>query len=113
MSYRAVAQRFGDSIANDEYGAAYALLAKDLKSTTTPQTIKDAVATMTSDTTGPILKADVIDDSILEDWPGKQAGDLAVVYVALNGDSFSEAVTLILATYGDEVLIRHFEWGRP
>ena len=113
MSYRSIAQRFGDCLAKGDYGAAYALLAKELPSTTTPQTIKDAVATITSYASGPILKAEVIDDSILEDWPGKQAGDLAVVDVALNGDSFSEAVTLTLATYGDEVLIRHLEWGRP
>ncbi len=113
MSYRTIAQQFGDCIVQGDYGAAYALLAKELRSTATPQTIKDAVATTTSYASAPILKAEVMDDSILESWPDKQPGDLAVVYVALNGDSFSEAVTLTLATYGDEVLIRHLEWGRP
>ena len=54
-----------------------------------------------------------MDDFTLEEWPGKQAGDLAVVYVALNGDSFSEAVTLTLTQHGEEALIRHLEWGRP
>jgi hypothetical protein len=57
--------------------------------------------------------AQVMDEFTLEDWPGKQANDLAVAYVALNGENFSEAVTLTLAEYGHEILIRHLEWGRP
>jgi len=62
---------------------------------------------------GSIQVAQVMDDFTLEDWPGKQADDLAVAYVALNGENFSEAVTLTLAEYGQEILIRHLEWGRP
>jgi hypothetical protein len=113
MSYRAVAQRFGDSVASSDYGSAFALLTKELQISTTPNSMKNAVSTMTSYASSPILEAQVMDDFTLEEWPGKQAGDLAVVYVALNGDSFSEAVTLTLAQHGEEVLIRHLEWGRP
>ena len=54
-----------------------------------------------------------MEDFTLMNWPGKQPGDLVDVYVALNGESFSEAVTLTLAEYGQEILIRHLEWGRP
>jgi len=54
-----------------------------------------------------------MDDFSLEDWPDKPPDDLAVMYVVLNGDGFSEAVTLTLAQYGEEVLIRHLAWGRP
>jgi hypothetical protein len=54
-----------------------------------------------------------MEDFPLKNWPGKQPGDLAVVYVVLNGESFSEAVTLTLAEYGLEILIHHLEWGRP
>jgi hypothetical protein len=68
---------------------------------------------MTAYATGSIQEAQVMDDFTLEDWPGKQTDDLAVVYVALNGESFSEAVTLTLAEYGQEILIRHLVWGRP
>ena len=50
---------------------------------------------------------------IVEEWPGKQPDDLAVVYVALSGESFSEAVILTLAQDGEDTLIRHLEWGRP
>jgi hypothetical protein len=113
MNYRAVAQRFGDCIAKKDWGAASALLTEDLQSSITPEIIKNAVTTMIAYATGSIQKAQVMDDFTLEDWPGKQADDLAVVYVALNGDSFSEAVTLTLAQDGEEAVIRHLEWGRP
>ena len=54
-----------------------------------------------------------MEDFTLKNWQGKQPGDLAVVYVALNGESFSEAVGLTLAEYNREILIRHLAWGRP
>lgn len=68
---------------------------------------------MTAYACGPIREAQVMDDFSLEDWPDKPPDDLAVMYVVLNGDGFSEAVTLTLAQYGEEVLIRHLAWGRP
>ena len=113
MSYRVVAQRFGDSIASNDYGAACALLTKDLQASVTPDVIKNSIGSMTSYAPGPIRDVQVMDDFTLETWPGRQEDDLAVVYVALNGDSFSEAVTLTLTKYGQEILIRHLEWGRP
>lgn len=73
----------------------------------------NAVAAMTAYASGPIRETKVVDDFTLEDWLGKQPIDLAVVYVALNGDLFREAVTLTVAQYGENVLIRHLEWGRP
>jgi hypothetical protein len=113
MSYQAVAQRFGDCIAQKDYDTAWTLLSKKLQVSFTSDSIKNAVTTMTAYDTGSIKEAQVMDEFTLEDWPGKQADDLAVVYVSLNGDGFSEAVTLTLAEYGQEILIRHLEWGRP
>jgi hypothetical protein len=114
VSGRAVAQRFGDCIAIKDYDAAWTLLSEELRVSLTSESIKNAVSTMTAyGGTGSIQVAQVMDDFTLEDWPGKQADDLAVTYVALNGENFSEAVTLTLAEYGQEILIRHLEWGRP
>ncbi|MFN5162000.1 MAG: hypothetical protein ACK5IA_09005 [Cyanobacteriota bacterium] len=113
MSYRAVAQRFGDCIAQKDYDAAWALLSRDLQVSSTPGSIKDAVKTMTAYASGSIHEAQVMDDFTLENWPGKQPDDLAVAYVALNGENFSEAVTLTLTAYGREIMIRHMELGRP
>jgi hypothetical protein len=113
MSYRAVAQRFGDCIARKDFAAAWELGSDNLRSSTTPETINNAVTTMTAAARGSIQAAQVMDEFTLEDWPNKQATDLAVVYVALNGDSWSEAVTLTMAQQGEQVLIRQLEWGRP
>ena len=113
LSGRAVAQRFGDCIVIKDYDAAWALLCEELQLSSTSESIKNAVTTMTAYGAGWIQVAQVMDDFTLEDWPDKQANDLAVTYVALNGENFSEAVTLTLAEYGHEILIRHLEWGRP
>ncbi len=94
-------------------GAAWALLNNELQASSTPESIKNAVATMIAHASGSIQQAQIIDEFTLEDWPGKQAGDLAVVYVALNSDSLSEAVTLTLAQHGKDALLRHLEWRRP
>ena len=112
-SGRAVAKRFGDCIAIQVYDAAWSLLGEELRLSFTSESIKNAVTTMTACGTGSIPIAQVMDEFTLEDWPGKQANDLAVAYVALNGENFSEAVTLTLVEYGLEILIRHLEWGRP
>ena len=40
---------------------------------------------MTAYAPGPIQEAQMMEDFIIEDWPDKQPGDLAVVYVALTG----------------------------
>lgn len=113
MAYRDVAQHFGDLITRKNYSAAWQLLAEEAQTSITPEDIQAAVATMIAYAPGPIQTAQVMEEFIVEDWPGKQIGDLAVVYVALSGESFSEAVTLTLAQYGEETLIRHLEWGRP
>ena len=96
MSYRDVAQHFGDLITRKNYLAAWKLLAEEAQTSITPEVIQAAV-----------------EEFVVEDWPDKRPGDLAVVYVALTGSNFSEAVTVTLAQYGKDALIRHLEWGRP
>jgi hypothetical protein len=113
MSYRAVAQHFGDLIVRKDYSAAWELLTNEEKLSITPEAIQAEVAEMIAYASGPIQAAEVLDEFIVENWPGKQRGDLAVVYVALSGESFSEAVTLTLVQHGEDTLIRELEWGRP
>ena len=50
---------------------------------------------------------------ILEEWPGKSEQDRAMVYVPLEGDEFSEAITVTVAEGTDELCISSIEWGRP
>ena len=50
---------------------------------------------------------------ILEEWPGMSEGDRAMVYVPLEGDDFSEAITVKVSEFDNAVRISGIEWGRP
>lgn len=50
---------------------------------------------------------------ILEEWPNMSADERAMVYVPLEGDVFSEAVTVSIAAVDDGWRISNVEWGRP
>jgi hypothetical protein len=49
----------------------------------------------------------------MEDWPNKEEDDIGWAYVALSGDSFSEAATVIMKLEDGRMVIRSIEWGRP
>ena len=68
---------------------------------------------MTDHAPGPIRGAHLHEEFTIENWPAKRANDIAVVYISLNGDNFSEAVTLTLAEDRNNVFIRDLVWGRP
>jgi hypothetical protein len=107
-----VAQQFGDFIAREDYLAAHALLTAEAQGDYSAESFKTAVAKMTSYAPGPIQEVTVMNE-ILEDWPAKQASDVASIYVALTGDGFNEAAYLTLAREGIDYRIREIEWGRP
>lgn len=50
---------------------------------------------------------------ILEEWPEMTEEDRAMVYVPLEGDVFSEAITLTVSEYDHVLCISSIEWGRP
>jgi hypothetical protein len=50
----------------------------------------------------------------MSEWPSKQNGDVAWVYVSIHGSSAAEAVTVVVAEEGGRLAIRSIEdWGRP
>ena len=113
ITFRDVAQHFGNSIAANNYPAAFELLTPEAQALYTPESLKATVATMTDAAPGGIQEVMVIEEGILEDWPAKQPGDVASVYVALTGVDFAEAVTVTVVQRNSNLLIRHLEWGRP
>ena len=60
---------------------------------------------------GPATLVEVM--SQMEDWPAKTKDDIGWVYVALAGEGFSEAVTVIVSRVEGELKITTIEWGRP
>jgi hypothetical protein len=108
-----IAKRFGELIAKAKYGIAHGLLTLEAQATHHPADFKRIVEDMTAYAPGPIKEVIVMEDFILEDWPDKRSGDVAMVYVALVGDGFNEAVNVTLAQEGRDIRIRNLEWGRP
>src|SRR5438045_3962094 len=108
-----VAKQFGNLIAKQDYAGAHSLLTEDAQAAQTPEDFKEAVEGMTTYAPGPIQEVQVMEDYILEDWPDKQEGDLAIAYVSLVGDGFVEGVALTLVQHDGDIRIRHLEWGRP
>jgi hypothetical protein len=108
-----LAQRFGDLIASEDYESAHKLLTKEAQRVHTPQEMKSHSEGMREYAPGPFRKVFVIENLVLEEWPAKQHGDVASIYIALDGDGFCEAVSVIVAQEGDDLRIRVLEWGRP
>jgi hypothetical protein len=112
-TYTEVAEQFGNLIGRADYVAAHALLTKKAQAVHSPDDFKESVKGMTTYAPGPIRQVVVMEDFILEDWPDKQDGDIAIVYISLEGDGFNEAVTVTLTLEAGDIRIRHLEWGRP
>lgn len=107
-----VAGLFGSLIVRRDDQAAWLLLARETRHLHSCEDLKAAAEAMISDAAGPILQSQVIETATFEDWPAKKHGDVAVMYLALTGAGFSEAVTLTLALQEDSVVIRDLVWGR-
>ena len=50
---------------------------------------------------------------MLEEWPGMSPTDRAMVYVPLEGDVYSEAITVTISGDDDAMCIAGIEWERP
>lgn len=72
----AVAERFGELIVRQDYSAAWDLLAKETQASITPEAIQTEVTTMTVYASSPIKAAQVMEEFVVEVWPGKQSGCL-------------------------------------
>ncbi len=108
-----IAQQFGDLIAAEDYVSAHRLLTVEAQAANPPENLKRRAERMRSYASGPITEVEVMKDFILKDWPTKQDGDIACIYVALNGDGFCEAAYLRIAEQDGACRIRDIEWGRP
>jgi hypothetical protein len=108
-----LAQKFGDLIAGEDCQAAHTLLTTEAQSVHTAQEMKRRSESMRSYAPGPFRNVQVMEEFMLEDWPAKQDGDVASIYISLEGDDFCEAVSVVVAAQDGDLRIRDLEWGRP
>lgn len=105
------ATAFVKAIVDGNTRRAHAMLSDEMRAITNTADIADEYDVMVDDMGGvnSIGKA----QEILSDWPGKAQNEIAIVYVPLQGDTYSEAITVTLAQIDGELAISNIEWGRP
>jgi hypothetical protein len=108
-----VALCFGEFLAKNAFRDAWVLLTPEAQRLYPPEEMKRQIEEMTAYAPGPILEVTLPPEGILEQWPDKRAGDMGRVYVALTGEGFNEAVTVLLTVYENVVKIGELDWGRP
>lgn len=105
------AATFVRAIANGEAESAHQMLSEPLRQSTAAANLSELYGLLADDMGGvtgigqPMV--------ILEEWPDMSADDRAMVYVPLEGDMFSEAVTVTVSGTDDSLCISNIEWGRP
>src|SRR6266446_2155114 len=108
-----LAHQFGELIAKEDYVAAHRMLTREGQLTWPVHEMKRRSESMRRYAPGPFTDMQVMDEYMLEDWPAMQEGDVANIYIALSGDNFCEAVSIIVAQEDGDLRIRDLEWGRP
>ena len=106
-----LAVEFAEAVASGNHARAHTFLSSRLQSTLSLAQLKTDFTNMAGEGSGAptTIAATVTMDS----WPDKRPDDLKWVYVAIANDTYSEAVTVVVASEGGKPVIRSVEWGRP
>lgn len=102
---------FAKALAAGETARAHGLLSSRLQSSLTPETLAADYQEMVSYGSGAPTTIEVM--ITLDTWPDERPGDREWVYVAIANDTYSEAVTVVVAEERSRLVIRSIEWGRP
>jgi hypothetical protein len=109
--YKKVASGFTNALATRNYAAAYALTSTEYRDSTSLEAMQaafEAIVPADWKTTGPVEVGQT-----MEDWPGRKPSDVGWAYVTVGGDTFSEAVTVVVTREKDALRVRTAEFGRP
>ena len=60
---------------------------------------------------GPVTCVELMNEKV--SWSARQEDDIGWAYVALAGEGFSEAVSVVVSKRNGSVKITDIEWGRP
>lgn len=102
---------FARKIVDGDSAGAHAMLSAALAAVTTVADLSGQFDILADDMGGVTGVGEPM--VILEEWPDMAADDRAMVYVPLEGDVFSEALTVAIAASDDGLRISNVEWGRP
>ena len=111
MNARELPEAFARALVQREFDAAASMLSAALRVPMAGGLLQDEFDNMISYAEGSAINVELM---VYEsEWPTMQPGDVAWAYVAVWGDGFSEAVSVVLANEHAQNVIRSIEWGRP
>lgn len=110
-THETVASEFGRQLVAKNWEAAHSMLSADLRSKMSPSDLEEEVRDMIEYADDQITESLAVTE--MEEWPDKEESDIGWVYIALSGNTFSEAVTVVVSNEGGNLVIRSLEWGRP
>jgi hypothetical protein len=106
-----LALAFAQALVAEDYDAAQAMLADDLRATLDARTLGARYEDLIGEGDGPPIDVSVV--STLTQWPEREAGDLGWACVGIAGDDYVEGIAVVVARQGATAKIRAIEWGRP
>lgn len=104
---------FAQAVVSGEFAKAHAMLSKALRQEMQPQDIEASYNAMIEYGEGQPDQIEVINIDNMDGWPSRQEQDLGWAYIAICGDGYSEAVSVVVAEEEGREVIRLLEWGRP
>ena len=105
------AAAFVRAIAAGETDTAHAMLVHQLSADVSASDLSTQFGSLAEDMGG--ISGIGQPTVILEEWPDMSEEDRAMVYVPLEGDEFSEAITVTVSEHDNALRISSIEWGRP
>lgn len=111
-----IAQTFAELLVDGDFKAAHSMLAKDLKHLKAADLEREYSEMIGQYGEEGDELPDDLEVCVMSSetgMPDMQETDVGWVYVAINGDGFSEAVTVTVTLEREEMRIRTLEWGRP
>ena len=104
---------FANAIVSGDFEAAHALLSESLKGEWPPARLEAELAAMIDYGVGPAEDVDLVGVNNMLGWEAREPADVGWAYVAISGEGFTEAVSVIVAREDGRFAIRELEWGRP
>lgn len=106
----ATGRAFAEALVAGRYDEAEGMLQGELRGTWSAERLKAEYQRMTEGG-GPWSVASP--ETFMGQWPDRKPKDHGWVYVPIDGNGYSEAVTVVVTDEGGTPRIRWLEWGRP
>jgi len=109
--YKQFALEFANALVKGSYDSAASMLNEHLSKQWKNESLKKYYNEMIEYGDGAATHVEVMET--MDDWPDRKIDDIGWAYVAISGDGFNEAVTVVVSKKDGLYKISDIEWGRP